>query len=187
MRAAIAALLLLPTGCGLEIGGEQTRLIDDPLAPPPVARDGLAVDPLIVGDRLLAAGEPDAALDSYRRAALQYGLTADVKAAMAGANLALGRLGQAERQLRSVVAERPRDASAANNLGVVLLERGETSEAHAMFRTAFALQPSPEIQANLRLARAKLENLSYDDDQENAFLLTRRADGTFGLVPADQP
>ncbi|MEM7488683.1 MAG: tetratricopeptide repeat protein [Pseudomonadota bacterium] len=142
---------------------------------------------MIVGDRLLAAGEPELALDAYIRAAGRDGLTPDVQLAMASANLELGRLHQSERLLRDVVAAEPQNAGAINNLAVVLLEMGRIGEAQRLFRTAFALQPSPEIRDNLRVAAAKLERPDYDDASDNAFTLTRRADGTFGLQSPDQP
>ncbi|MEM8848421.1 MAG: tetratricopeptide repeat protein [Pseudomonadota bacterium] len=184
MRAAIFPLLSITmlAGCVSDIVGRDATTNDPLAAPGPAARAADIVDPFIVGDRLLAAGEAELALDSYLRAAARDGMTPDVKLAMANANIELGRLYQAERLLRDVVEAQPQNARAMNNLAVVLLELGETGEAHRLFRTAFALQPSPEIRDNLRVAAAKFEKPSYDDvDENNAFTLTRRADGTFGL------
>ncbi|MEM7643614.1 MAG: tetratricopeptide repeat protein [Pseudomonadota bacterium] len=184
MRAAILPLvsMALLAGCVSDIVGRDATTSDPLAAPGPAARADDIVDPLIVGDRLLAAGEPELALDSYLRAAGRDGFTPDVQLAMANANIELGRLYQAERLLRDVVEAEPENAKAINNLAVVLLELGETGEAHRLFRTAFALQPSPEIRDNLRVTAAKFDNPSYDDAEENnAFTLTRRADGTFGL------
>ena len=53
-------------------------------------------DGLIVGHRLMAAGEYELALDAYYRAAAQQGLNVDTLSALGSANLRLGRLGQAE-------------------------------------------------------------------------------------------
>ncbi|WP_339644548.1 tetratricopeptide repeat protein [Jannaschia helgolandensis] len=105
---------------------------------------------------------------------------------MAQANIGLGRLNQAERLLREAVAEEPRNAPAMNNLGVVLMELGQTGEAHRVFRTAFALQPSPEILENLRVSGAKIENSGYTQPQDNAFTLTRGDDGIYGLNSPEQ-
>lgn len=182
MRALLPLLAAsMLAGCVNSVVGRDAPIVD-PLAPPgPAARSADIVDPLIVGDRLLAAGEAELALESYVRAAARDGLTPQVKLAMANANIELGRLGQAERFLRDVVEAEPRNGRAINNLAVVLLEQGKTGEAHRLFKTAFALQPSPEIRDNLRLATAKLEIPSYDDRNDTAFTLTRRANGTFGL------
>ncbi|WP_179379185.1 tetratricopeptide repeat protein [Jannaschia marina] len=161
-------------------------LAEDPLTAPGFARGDDVVDPLIVGDRLLAAGEPDLALDSYLRAAAgPEGLTPEVKAAIAGANIRLGRLGQAERLLREVVEAEPRNGPAWNDLGVALLEQGKTGEALRVFETAFALQPSPEILRNLRVASAKIENGGYAVAQDEAFTLARRGTGVYDLRSPD--
>lgn len=184
MGIIFAAALAL-AGCTQGITGRNS-VADDPLTAPGVAQGADVVDPLIVGDRLLAAGEPELALDSYIRAAAgPRGLSSEVRVAMAQANIGLGRLGQAERLLRDVVAEEPRNAPALNNLGVVLLELGNTGEAHRMFRSAFALQPSPEIRENLRVSGAKLAGAIYTDPQDNAFTLTRRDNGVYDLNSPD--
>ena len=157
--------------------------------PPAGSARGDGIDQRIVGDRLMEAGEPELALEAYMRAAAdagdmgQDGLDADLRLGMAAASARLGRLGQAERALRDLAEERPRDPRVLNDLGVVLLQRGRTAEAERVLKTAFALQPSPEIRGNLRAAQAKLAPIRYEDAGEDAFTLTRRADGTYRLVP----
>lgn len=187
MRAAaiLVAALLLPacTPSGDLVG--RGASVEDPLAPPGLApnaaRDG--VDPFIVGDRLLTAGEPELALDAYTRAAVRDGLTPEVRLSMAAANIELGRLGQAETLLRGVLKEEPKNAGALNNLGVVLLEKGEWGEAHRVLRAAFALQPTPEIRDNLRISGTKMASRTYPDaHDENAFTLTERRGGVFTLA-----
>ena len=173
--------LILPALLGACQPGGTDAGAGDPLTPPGVAR-GAAVDPLLVGDRLMAAGEPELALESYARAAAARGETPAVLGAMAGANIALGRLGQAERQLRDLTEATPRDGRAWNNLGVVLLERGEAGAALRVLETAFALQPSPEILGNLRVATAKASIDGYDGPQGGTFTLTRRDDGVYDLA-----
>ncbi len=59
---------------------------------PGVAR-GQSADGLIVGHRLMAAGEYELALKAYNRAAAQQGLNVDTMSAIGSANLNLGRLG----------------------------------------------------------------------------------------------
>ncbi|SFI88363.1 tetratricopeptide repeat protein [Jannaschia pohangensis] len=178
-------LMGLLSACSEGVAGRGS-VAEDQLFAPGVARGADLVDPLIVGDRLLEAGEADLALSSYVRAASKLGMTTEVRIAMSQANLALGRLGQAERLLRDVIEEEPRNAPALNNLGVVLLEQGEIGEAHIFFKTAFALQPTPEIRENLRLSTAKLENAAYSAEQDNAFTLSRRANGAYNLEAPEQ-
>lgn len=180
--------LALVTGCIAGPAGETAKRTD-PLQPPGPAPGNAIVDPLVVGDRLLAAGETELALDSYTRAAAgPAGPDVEVRRALASTNIALGRLGQAEDLLRGIVAEAPRDAAARNDLAVVLYERGEIGESYRMFRTAFALQPSPEIRANLRLADARLRRGTYDETSEDgAFTLTARGNGIYDLTASAQP
>jgi len=104
---------------------------------PGVAGEG-DIDGLIVGHRLMAAGEYQLALDAYTRAAGQQGLNVDTLSALGSANLRLGRLGQAERLLRRAVAEDAGFAAAWNNLGVILMEQGNGFTAEGRDRTAHA-------------------------------------------------
>lgn len=143
------------------------------------------VDGLLVGHRLLAAGEYELALKAYNRAAAQQGLNVDTMSAIGSANLRLRRLGQAERWLRRAVEEDPTFPPAWNNLGVVLMERDQPAEASVVFQRAFAADNgnSDEIRDNLRLALAKLDNSSNTTVQENQnFNLIRRGVGDFQLM-----
>ncbi len=144
----------LAAGCAGDIT-DRAGTGSDPLRPPGLAAAADAVDPVVVGDRLLAAGEGDLAIASYLRAAAgPGGLTPRIRHAVARAHLAEGRLGEADRLLREVIALEPDNASARNDLGVALLERGRAGEAHAPFRSAYALAPLPGIRENLRMADA---------------------------------
>ena len=159
---------------------------NDPLGAPGVAGES-DVDGLIVGHRLMAAGEYELALKAYTRAAAQQGLNVDTLSALGSANLRLGRLGQAERLLRRATEEAPDFPAAWNNLGVVLLEKGEYGEASEVFRRAFATDNgnSDQIRENLRLALANLERPDYDPDQQNQdFKLVRRGTGDFVILTA---
>lgn len=135
---------------------------------PGVAGDSLE-DPLLVGHRLMGAGEYELALQAYMRAAGQQGLNIDTLSALGSANLRLGRLGQAERLLRRAVAEDGSFVPAQNNLGVVLMEQGKTGEAAEVFRRAYATDNgnSDTIRDNLRLALSRLDNSVYSGVQEN--------------------
>lgn len=135
------------------------------------------IDGLLVGHRLLDAGEFELALDAYMRAAGQQGLNVDTLSAMGSANLRLGRLGQAERLLRRAVDMDPTYAPAWNNLGVVLMETGRIGEATEVFRRAYATDNgnSDQIRDNLRLALSRLEDRGYHGGiEDEGFELIRR-------------
>jgi tetratricopeptide (TPR) repeat protein len=143
-----------------------------------------SVDGLIVGHRLMAAGEYDLALQAYYRGAAEHGATVDVLSAIGSADLKLGRLGQAERILRKAITVDERFVPAWNNLGVVLMEKGQVAEASRVFKTAYALDSgqSDEIRDNLRLALAKLENPVYDSLPKEHYSLVRRGYGEYLLL-----
>ena len=166
-------------------GGFQ-RPDSSPYAPTGHPTRQNSVDGLIVGHRLMAAGEYELALKAYYRAAGKQGLNADLYSALGSANLKLGRLGQAEKLLRQAVNEDAKFAPAWNNLGVVLMEKGNTGEAKRVFETAYALDSgeSDSIRDNLRLAIAKTEDSAYVDTEiNNNFSLVRRGNGEYLLLP----
>jgi len=178
----ILALSLL-TACD-PAGGFQ-RNTDNPFAPTGHPKRGESVDGLLVGHRLMAAGEYELALKAYYRAAGEHGMTADVYSALGSANLKLGRLGQAETMLRKAVKADQKFPPAWNNLGVVLMERGKIAEARQVFRTAYALDSgqSDSIRDNLRLAIAKSQDSGYTGpDNNDNFSLVRRGHGSFLLL-----
>lgn len=158
----------------------------DPFAPTgPVTKQENSVDGLIVGHRLMAAGQFESALKSYLRAAGELGTNVDVLSALGSANLRLGRLGQSEKLLRDAIKKDETFVPAWNNLGVVLMETNRTGEASRVFQTAFALDSgkSDEIRENLRRALAKIENPAYSSEQKNdAFDLVRRGNGRYELL-----
>ncbi len=178
---------LLVAFIGLAACEQQGRIDpDNPFAPSGPVRVDEAVDGLVVGHRLMAAGEYELALKAYYRAAQDRGLNADVLSAIGSANLRLGRLRQAETVLRQAIDEDETFAPAWNNLGVTLMEQGRTAEARNVFRNAFALDSgnSEEIRDNLSSAIAKLEKPAYDApaDNNNDFQLVRRGNGRFLLL-----
>lgn len=153
----------------------------------PFAADGSekGVDGLLVGHRLMEAGEFDLALRAYLRAAGEQGMTPDVLSALGSVNLKLGRLGQAETLLRQAVKADPTSVPAQNNLGVVLMERGNLGEARRVFQQAFALDSgrSDSIRENLRLAIARSDAAVYDEEvQRHDFALVRRDQGQYVLL-----
>lgn len=185
MRQWVGLIATITALAGCQTGDEGLANNRVGVAPPPgtpQVRD--AVDGLIVGHRLMAAGEYDLALSAYTRAAGEHGLTADVLSALGSANLKLGRLHQARQLLEKAVERDPEFVAAWNNLGVVLMEQREDGAARRAFRNAFALDNgnSAEIRENLRLAIAKSENTAYADPNENKFELVRRGSGQYLLL-----
>ncbi|SLN72386.1 Tetratricopeptide repeat protein [Roseivivax jejudonensis] len=160
---------------------------DDRLFAPPTDPRGEAVDGLTVGHRLLDANEPELALEAYQRAAATEGLTGEVLSAIGSANLALGRLNQAEGQLRRAVETDAANPRVWNNLGVVLIERGKVAEAAEIFRRAYALDngESDAIRDNLRLALAKRDNSGYRPIEADEFRLVRRGMGEYLIRNAE--
>jgi Flp pilus assembly protein TadD, contains TPR repeats len=178
-----ALFLSLLTACGT---GDGLKPLKDAgaYAPPGVDAGEASVDGLIVGHRLMAAGEYELALKAYYRAAGHQGMTVDTLSAIGSAKLRLGRLGQAETDLRKAIELDDSFVPAWNNLGVVLMEQGEYGEAERVFRTAFALDSgqSADIRENLRLALAKLENPTYSEENESNFTLVRRGTSEYLIL-----
>jgi tetratricopeptide (TPR) repeat protein len=146
---------------------------------------GEGVDGLLVGHRLMEAGEYELALKAYYRAAGERGVNIDTLSAIGSANLALGRLGQAERMLRLALEEDPTFVPALNNLGVALMEAGKLGEARATFQQAFQQDSgqTDSIRENLKLAIAATEAGVYDEQpEESGFRLVRREKGKFVLL-----
>jgi tetratricopeptide (TPR) repeat protein len=142
---------------------------------------GETVSGIDVGHRLIAAGEYELAIKAFNRSALNRGFDAETLSGLGTANLGLGRLNQAETLLRRATTEYDPYPEDLNNLGVVLMERGQTAEAVEIFRRAFALDDgeSTLIRDNLRLALAKSENSASVPVNENEYKLVRRGSSDY--------
>jgi len=173
---AMAALALSVSGCSSTDTLEA--LPDGPFAPGVDPKASGGDTGIEVGHRLMAAREYELALKAYYRTANAEGMRPEIRASIGSANLGLARLDQAEAQLRQAVEEEDTLVSAWNNLGVVLMEKGEVGEASRVFRTAFALDAgnSPEIRENLRMALANMNTSPYTESTNNE---------DFKLVPQD--
>lgn len=180
-RHTVRTFLVLTALAACDAGGLQPSG-GEAFAPQGRPEGEKSVDGLIVGHRLMKAGEYELALKAYYRAASEQGVNVDVLSAIGSANLQLGRLGQAEQILRRATEMDETFPPAWNNLGVVLMERGEYGEASRVFRVAFALDSgqSAEIRENLSLALAKLENPEYSAPEE--FRLVRRGPGVYRIL-----
>lgn len=176
-RPGSVICLLLLAACA---PGGQTASGDTVFAPGIDPR-GQAVDGLEVGHRLMLAKEYELALEAFQRAAAQQGLTGDVLSALGTANLQLGRLNQAESLLRRAIEKEADWPEVWNNLGVVLMEKGEAARAADVLRKAYALDngQSDSIRDNLRLALAKIENTGYGEPQEQEYKLVRRGSSDY--------
>lgn len=183
MREAVVLTLcsaLLLAGCVPASGVSRNN-------PYGVDARGEAVDGMTVGHRLMDAGEHELALKAYLRAASETGINADVLSSIGSANLALGRLGQAEKMLKRALELDPNFVPAVNNLGVVKMEQGQTGEARVLFQRAFALDSgeTDSIRENLMLAIAQSEANVYDPQQEEqngGFRLVRQEKGKYVLL-----
>nr|WP_214649928.1 tetratricopeptide repeat protein [Palleronia pontilimi] len=175
-------ILTLGLAACSQTGGQSAS--DGVFAPSAVDRRADSVDGLLVGHRLMEAGEYELALKAYLRSASERGTDVDVLSALGSVNLKLGRLGQSERLLRQAVEKDPTHVPALNNLGVVLMETGEAAEASRIFQAAFAADSgkSDDIRANLTLALAKIENAPYSDDNNANFALVRRGGGSYLIL-----
>lgn len=174
----LIAMLMAAGGCTGGIGASRN-------APFGVNPKAEAVDGLLVGHRLMEAGEYELALKAYYRAAAEDGVNVDTLSAIGSADLKLGRLGQAEQVLRRALEADPSFVPALNNLGVVLMERGKPGEARAVFQKAYALDSgeTDSIRENLKLAIARTEAQVYDaPEDEGEFQLVRREKGRYVLL-----
>ena len=179
---ALSLIALLVIAACSPSGFDQSN---DPFAAPGVAGES-DIDGLLIGHRLMGAGEYELALKAYTRAAAQQGLNVDTLSALGSANLRLGRLGQAERLLRRATDEDPDFPAAWNNLGVIMMEKGKYGEAAEIFRRAYATDNgnSDQIRENLRISLALVEDPFYDNSQNEDVKLVRRGAGDYVILTA---
>lgn len=183
-RICLAIVSCALLGACVDGGNTLANTRNGPSLPPGAEHVNEAVDGLIVGHRLMAAGEYTLALAAYSRAIRTQGLSSDVLSAIGSANMRLGRLNQAERFLETAVESDPDFVPAWNNLGVVQMSRGNYIAARASFERAFALDngDSDEIRANLINVNHILSQISAEIPQDVDFLLVRRGDGRYLLL-----
>lgn len=117
---------------------------------------------------LLAAGNPELAIDFYAKAASVGGMSSEILAGIGTANLLLGREREAENYLRAALEQDEDNPLALNNLGVILARRGESASAARLFKAAYALTGAEheKIAANLKHALAKSRQTSYSAGNE---------------------
>ncbi|MEM6374792.1 MAG: tetratricopeptide repeat protein [Pseudomonadota bacterium] len=188
-RAGLWALtgFVCLTACAAQTGKTTGNVPENPLAPG-VATRGETVDQMLVAHRLMAAGEFEMALSAFHRATLDQGMNAEILAGLGSAHLGLGHLETAEPLLRRSLEEKADAPEVWNNLGVLLLEKNEVSEAEHVFRRAFALDDgqSDEIRDNLRLALAKSEEYQYTRETKQEYKLVRRGSSNYLIRPTPE-
>ena len=169
----VAAITALATLAACSPGGFGVS--KDRVYAPAIDTRAKAEDGLVVGHRLMAAGQYELALNAFERAAAVDGLTPEVLSSLGTANVGLGRLNQAEKLFRRALKQEETWPELWNNLGVVMMERGNHTEAAAAFRRAYALDngQSDAIRDNLRLALAKIDNSEYVDLNQDYKLVRR--------------
>lgn len=150
----------------------------------PGARGWGTEDQLTIGRRMMDAGEYELALRAFTRAAAQKGTTTEILGEVGFANLALGRVGQAEEILRKATDAEDATPIMWNNLGVALMEKGEIPEAVLVFRRAFATSSgqSDAIRDNLAKALALRDDPNYDGDNDDGPKMIRQGRGNVLLV-----
>ena len=181
---AVAALL---TACAAQTTDPLGELA--PTEPGVDVSRSATTSGLDVGAQLMAAGEYELAIDAFNRAAVEEGISPDVLVALGGANLGLGRLGQAEDLFRRAVDLDDRWPEPWNNLGVVMMERNQHARAVQMFRRAYALDggDSDVIRANLQLAETRLAE-AVPVDNPSTLLVVRQGKGNVRLSrPGEEP
>jgi Flp pilus assembly protein TadD len=110
----------------------------------------------LLGNRLLAAREPDLAMKAYLTSMNVEGISAE---AMTGAGIAAqqqGLLTSARRYFEQARRLAPDSATVHNNLGVVLYMLKEYYPARNAFRTAYALSGGRSEMAERNLNRAEV-------------------------------
>ncbi len=181
--AAACATLVVLAGCGQPDVQLNSGERVGPAAPIGTPR-AEPVDGMTVGDRLMAAGEFELAISSYRRSAGEDGITAETLSAMGSANLKLGRLHQAKVLLDRAVEIDEKSVSAWNNLGVVLMNLNEPQQARSAFRVAFGLDngDSDLVRDNLILAEKLVREQALQSPAITEFRLVRYGNGEYFLV-----
>jgi tetratricopeptide (TPR) repeat protein len=106
-----------------------------------------------LGEVYQAIGQPEDAVDSYRRALAGLPDDAGLHSNLGAALMALGRLDEAADAFAQALRLRPGLAEAASNFGLVLLNQNKLTEAVLQCREAARLRPDlAEVHNNLGLA-----------------------------------
>ncbi len=161
------------------------------LGPPPPPRPVFdsEVSQVVIGRRLLAQNENEAALKAFNVAMVEEGVSHDAMVGAAAANYRLGRLNLAKRILLRAAERYPNSAEVRNNLGVVYHRLGDYPHARAEYNAAFALKSglSEEISRNLALLQIAEERAGNEDVELDAadYYVVPQGGGVFRLEQAE--
>lgn len=181
----VAAVALSVAACQHDAG----RL--SALGPPPPPRPSFGSDlsQVVVGQRLLAQNENEAALKAFNAAMIEEGVSHDAMVGAAAANYRLGRVNLAKRILVRAAEQYPNSAEVRNNLGVVYHRLGDYPHARAEYNAAFALKSglSEEISRNLALLEIAEERAGNEDVELDAadYYVVPQGGGVFRLEQAE--
>lgn len=137
--------------------GQRREAIDE-------FRKAIAIDPRFIearhrlGAELLLAGDPAGALkelDRAESASPDYRKMFEIWYEQGIALRALGRTEEALRKFERTAEARPAFAAAHNEIGVILMERGEFDAAVARFVRAIGIEPRTDYVRNLQAAFAR--------------------------------
>ena len=182
--AALIASVLVFSACAapMNAAAPATPATSEPRQP---------VSSLLLGNRLLAAREPDLAMKAYLTSMNVEGISAE---AMTGAGIAAqqqGLLTSARRYFEQARRLAPDSATAHNNLGVVLYMLKEYYPARNAFRTAYALSSgkSEMAERNLNRTEEAIALLEEVDEADPAIShdLIRLGTSEFRLIEATSP
>ena len=156
LRQILFAVFIVVTAC------TQTPQ-DTGLFAPDIDPSGKQVDAMVVGERLMDAGEYELALDAFTRAAASDGFTGENLSAMGVANFRLGRMDQALAMFERALKIEPEWPGLLNNYGIALMAKGRFADAVQIFTKAVALDngQNDSIRKNLAEAVEKYENSVY--------------------------
>lgn len=149
--------------CFLWLVSCEQRQQSDGVFAPQIDPKGNGVDALVVGERLMNAGEYQLALDAFVRAAGTQGFTPEILSAMGVANYRLGRIDQSLSLFKRALDQEPEWAGLLNNYGTVLMASGDYAQAVEVFKKAVALDngENDSIRKNLAQAVEKYETSLY--------------------------
>lgn len=146
---------------------------------------------LTLGNRLLAAGEPDLAMKAFLRSMSVDGITAP---ALTGAGIAYeqqGLLTAARQYFEQASQMAPNSMIAHNNLGVVLFKLKEYYLARNEFRSAFALSNGTSEMAERNLNRTEAMIAAMETIPETDLAISHGVislgGGEYRLVELDAP
>ncbi len=97
-----------------------------------------------IGEAFSSTGDLQRAINFYKKAVDLAPFVLDFKNKYGTALAAKGLLNEAEKELKEILKENPKNVSALNNLGFVKLRQGYVTEAEQLYFKALALDPDYE-------------------------------------------